>query len=108
MDLKNYYQKIRDQETQIAEQFAIVRSVETPDGGKPGILTEVTAKLAAKMIVDGVAHIATVEEAQRFREHQAEALREAEQAAAASKVQLTVVPISELNRLKSHLRPAKD
>ena len=107
MDLKNYYQKIRDQEAKIGERFAIVTSVETPDGGKPGILTEVTAKVAAKMVVDGVAHLATPEEGRTFRERQAEAHREAEQAAASSKVQLTVLPTSELNFLKAAMRPAK-
>jgi hypothetical protein len=108
MDLKNYYQKIHEQETKIGERFAILASTETPDGGKPGILTEVATKVAAKMVVDGVARLATPEETRVFREHQAEAVREAEQAAASSKVQLTVLPSSELERLKAAVRPMQD
>lgn len=108
MDLRNYYQKIREQEATIGERFAIVASVETPDGGQPGILTEVTAKLAAKMVVEGIARLATAEEGRSFREHQAEALRDAEQAAASSKVQLTVLPTIELERLRSAMRPTED
>ena len=108
MDLKSYYQKIRDQEAKIGERFAIVTSLETPDGGKPGILMEVTARVAAKMVVDGGARLATPEESRGFREHQAEALHEAEETAASNKVQLTVLPTSELERLKAAIRPALD
>ena len=107
MDLKNYYQKIREQEAKIGERFVIVASAETPDGGKPGILTEVTAKVAAKMVVDGAARLATQAEGRGFRERQAEALHEAEQAAASSRVQLTVLPTSELDRLKAAILPAQ-
>ena len=55
MDLKVYYQKIRDIEKSIEDAFAVIVSLETPDGGKPGTLTEVSPGLAAKMIVEGVA-----------------------------------------------------
>lgn len=108
MDLKHYYQKIRDQEAKIADAFAVVVSLETPDGGKAGTLSEVSRKVSAKMVVDGVARLATAEDAKRLRDQQAEAQRAAEQAAAASKVQLTVLPTSELNRLRAAARPPKE
>ena len=108
MDLKHYYQKVRDQEAQIKDAFAVVVSLETPDGGKPGTLTEVAPRVAAKMVVDGAARLAAPEEAQRFRERQAEQSRIAEQAAAASRVQLTVLTTSELNRLKGATRAPKE
>ena len=41
MDLKVYYQKIREWETKIVEEFPVVISKETGDGGKAGTLTEV-------------------------------------------------------------------
>lgn len=108
MDLKRYYQKIRQVESTIADAFAVVVSLETPDGGKGGTLTEVLPRVAAKMVVDGVAKLASSEEAQRLRAAQAEAQRAAEQAAAANRVQLTVLPTSELNRLREAANPPKE
>jgi hypothetical protein len=101
MDLKLYYQKLRDKESEITEAFPIVVSNETADGGKLGVLTEVTPAIAAKMLVEGVARLATPKEEMAFRTVQAEAKRAADQAAAASKVQFTVVSTTELNKLKS-------
>ena len=53
MDLKLYYQKIRDLERDLKADYAVVVSLETPDGGKAGVRTEVPARTAAKMIVEG-------------------------------------------------------
>jgi hypothetical protein len=108
MDLRQYYQKIRDKESAITEAFPIVVSNETPDGGKPGFLTEVTPGIAAKMVVDGVARLATPQEEKTFRAVQVEAKRVADQAAATAKVQFTVVPTTELNKLKGTPASSKD
>jgi hypothetical protein len=104
MDLRSYYQKIRDIEAKIVEEFVIVVSLETADGGKPGTFTEVTRRTAASLLVNGMALLALTEEAARFRAQQAEAALAAEQKAAAGQVHLTVVPTSELNQLKSVVR----
>jgi len=60
MDLRGYYQKIREVEATIADAYAVIVSLETPDGGKAGTQTEVTRSLAAKMIVNGLAKLAKV------------------------------------------------
>jgi hypothetical protein len=108
MDLRQYYQKIRDKETEINEAYPIVVSNETTDGGKAGVLTEVTPGIAAKMVVDGVARLATGQEEKVFRAAQVDAKRAADQAAATSKVQFTVVPTTELNKLKGNPGSSKD
>ena len=100
MDLQLYYQKIREFAETIEDAFPVVISIETADGGKGGIFTEVAKRLAAKLVVEGVARIAKYEEAEAFRREQAEAKRLADQAAAAAKVQLTVLSTNDLNRLK--------
>jgi|SRR6185369_363127 len=100
MDLKAYYQKIRAIASTIEEEFAVVVSRETADGGKEGVLTEVAPRLAAKLVVEGIARLATTTEAEAFRRAQVEAKRVVDAAAAASKVQLTVMSSDELNRLK--------
>ena len=57
MDLRIYYQKVRDLEAKIAEEFPFVISKETPDGGKAGVRTQVPKRIAAKMIVEGLADL---------------------------------------------------
>jgi hypothetical protein len=85
-----------------------VVSVETPDGGKAGVLTEVTPGIAAKMLVEGAARLATAEEATAFAAANAEARRAAEQLAAAAKVQFAVLSTAELNKLKGVSKSSRD
>lgn len=100
MDLKHYYQKIREIEAKIVDEFPLVISSETPDGGKEGTKTEVPKRLAAKLIVEGLARLASAEEKSLHLALQEEAIRAAEQLAAAAKVQVTVLASSELEQLK--------
>jgi hypothetical protein len=67
MDLRVYYRKIRKIEAELPEPFVVVLSRETPDGGKPGVKTEVPRSLAAKLIVEDQATLATPEETAEFR-----------------------------------------
>ena len=89
--MKAFYQKLRKIETEIVEPFVIIASKETPDGGRAGVLTEVGRRIAARMIAEGVASLAEEAEARLYREGIEAARREAEQQAAASKLQVTVV-----------------
>lgn len=107
MDLRAFYRRLREVEATIAEEYPIVVSRETPDGGRGGVRSEVRREVAARLIVEGRARLATAEEAAEFREQAADAKRLAEQQAAASRVQLTVVSEAELRALKSALRPVK-
>ena len=100
MDLKRYYEKIREVEAKIADEFPVVVSREMADGGKEGTHTEVGRRLAARMIVEGLARLASAAERDAFRAVQAEACLVAEQVAAASKVQLAVLSSAELQKLK--------
>jgi hypothetical protein len=104
MDLRAYFEKIRAVEEKIAEEFAVVISEATADGGKPGTLTEVIRRVAAKLIVDGLARLASHEEAKAFQTGQAEAKRVADQETAASRVQLTVLSSDELDQIKSAVK----
>ena len=107
MDLKHYYQKMREAASKIADPFPVVVSNETPDGGKSGVCSEVTRSIAAKMVIEGLVRVATVAEAEAFRLAQAEAKRNAEQLAAVSRVQLAVLSSDELKSLKGLPQPAK-
>jgi hypothetical protein len=108
MDLQVYYQKIRDMETKIADEFPLVVSVETSDGGKGGTKTEVPRRLAAKLLVEGQARLASKDELKAHREALAEAKRVAERAAAAERLQLTVLSSTELDKLRTEARSSKE
>lgn len=68
MDLRAYYQKIRKVEAEISEPYVVLVSRETPEGGKPGVKTDVPRSLAAKLIVEDQATLASPEETAQFRE----------------------------------------
>ena len=105
MNLRAYYQNIREVERTLVEPFAVLVSHATPDGGKDGVLIEVPAQLAAKMIADGRAHLANPDEAKAFRHKTAEAKRVVDEEAMVNKMQITVVPTAELRK---PARPNKD
>lgn len=107
MDLRLYYQKVHDMEAQMGQAFPVVVSEETPDGGKAGTLTEVPAAVAAKMLVDGTARLATKKEEESFRKARSQAKEAADAAVEASKVQLSVLPTALLNQLQSAAFPAR-
>ena len=108
MDLQAYYQKIRELESKITDEFPIVVSLETSDGGKGGTRTEVPRRIGAKLLVEGMARLASKEEAKVYREALAEAKRAADRAAAATRLQLTVLSTTELDRLRSEVRGGKE
>jgi hypothetical protein len=107
MDVKTYYQRIRDTEATIATPYAVVVSRPTDDGGRPGVMVEVPRLLAAKMMVEGSAHLAGTDQAAAFRLSQELALKAAQEAAAASRFEVSMVPSEELKRLNDDVRKLK-
>lgn len=107
MDLKVYYQKIRELERSIKVAHPIVVSQETPDGGTAGIKTEVPAHVAARMVVEGRARLASDEETSEFIEEKTEAKRIADQLEASKRLQVTVVSESDIRALKGSKSSAK-
>ncbi len=91
MDLKVYYQQLRQIEASFTNPCVVLVSLATPDGGRAGVATEAPRDIAAKMIVDGSARLATEIEAQDYREKCEEACRAAAQASLASRIQVTLL-----------------
>lgn len=99
MDLVSYYAKVREQEQAIADEFPIVVSHASGDGGKAGQKTEVTRRVAARLLVEGAARLADAAETLQFRALQKEAKELAERAAAAASMQVRVLAASEIEML---------
>jgi len=104
MDLRAYYQKLREVEKGIEGEFVVIRSLVTPDGGVAGRLTEVSRPVAARMIVDGLAELAGPQEAEGYRKRAAEEHRLEQERRASTQFQFAVVPEAELRALR---RPAR-
>jgi hypothetical protein len=104
MDLRVYYQRLRQLEASITEPHVVVVSLGTPDGGSAGVLTEVPRTLAAKLVVEGGARLASEDETSAFRAEAIEAQRRAEESAAAGRIQVTVVSASREEARKQKLK----
>ena len=104
MDLKLFFHKVRTIEATIPGEDAIVVSLETPDGGRPGRCAEVRREVAAKLIAQGKARLASEEESESFQRATLEAKRAADERLARNRVQLSVPPQTEIELLRDLLR----
>jgi hypothetical protein len=99
MDLKNYYRKTRELEESIEDEFPVVKSLVTESGGRSGKLTETTRRVAARMVVDGVAELALPEETEDFRRLAAENRQREEERPRGEQVQFHVLSENDLRSL---------
>lgn len=95
MNVKAYYQKIRELERALTDSFVVIVSHDTSDGGRGGLLTEVPKHLAARMIADERAHLASEDATLQFREKSAEAKHTAEELLLADRRHVTPVAAAE-------------
>lgn len=107
MDLRVFFQKLRKIEQEITEPHVVVVSEETPDGGRAGQLTEVSRSNAARLILEGQAHLATAEQAAEFHAAARKSLEDAQQRMIAERVQVTVVSDADLRAMKNPARAEK-
>jgi len=107
MDLRAFFQKLRKLEQEITEPHVIVVSQETADGGRAGQLSEVSRSIAARLILEGQAHLASAEQAEEFRAAARRALEAAQQREIAGKVQVNVISDADLRAMKNALRAEK-
>lgn len=100
MDLRAYYRKLREMEASMTEDFPIVKSLATEEGGMGGRLTEVPRVVAARLLVEGGAELATVEETRDFRAAVKQAQEAEEQRRQASQIQFTILSEADLQSLQ--------
>lgn len=98
MNVKAYYQNIRELERTLTDSFVVIVSHDTSDGGRGGLLTEVPKHLAARMIADDRAHLASEDATLQFREKSAEAKRTAEELSLVDRKHVTPIPSSVLRQ----------
>jgi hypothetical protein len=106
MDLKNYFKKIKDTESSIEEPYLLIVSLETPDGGKPGAVIEVSRHEASKALVEARAVRANEEQKEAYFKQEAERKKSAEKAELSRRLQIAIISDSELRT--SSTTPEKD
>ena len=99
MDLRAYYQKIRKIEGDITDPVVVIISRETPDGGRPGIRSDVSRAVAARLVAEEKAELASPEQAAQFRSEVEATWRAGQQASTLSE--------TEVRALRTALRPQK-
>ena len=91
MDLKAFYKKLRKIEQEIADEHVVMVSLETPDGGKAGLKTEVGRASAARLILEGRARLGDAKESAQHHAEASVARKAAEQRALQDRVQVHVI-----------------
>ena len=104
MDMRQFFKKIREVEDVIKIPEVILVSNQTDDGGKAGVKNEVKRSVAARMIAEGKARLATEDETKEFHQAAAEAFKLGQDAVNSGKVQLAVLTDSEMKAIKSALK----
>jgi hypothetical protein len=107
MDLKVYYRNVRKIEEQINGDDVVIESCESPDGGRAGVLIEVSKRMAARLVTDGRARIASEESALKYREGLEQVRLRALEERAATRVRVAVIPESELRAKRGVPRSAR-
>lgn len=98
MDLRSYYRKVREAEAGLKGQDIVVVSLATSEGGREGVHTEAPRSVAAKLIAEGRARVATEEEACAFRDRLRAECERHERSEAARRVEVVMVPAAEAKK----------
>lgn len=96
MDVRQYYRKLREIEASISEPYLLVVSLETPDGGRAGAVSEVSRYVAAKLILEGCAVVASEKEKAAYLERQVIAKKVSYRADLARRVQVAIIADSDV------------
>jgi hypothetical protein len=91
VDVRQYYRKLREIESGITDDYVRITSLETSDGGKPGVVSEVSREQAAKLMVEGRVVLSTEGEQKAFFDRRAADKRAFEKADMARRLQVTIV-----------------
>jgi len=108
VDLTAFYRKIAEVEAQIGGDHAVVVSNETADGGRSGRTASVAKEVAARMVVEGKARLATPEEAAQHQGEMARAVEAAKKRELLGRAQVRLLSDGDIEALRGALRPARN
>ncbi|MBM3787571.1 MAG: hypothetical protein FJW30_24715 [Acidobacteria bacterium] len=108
MDLREYYRRVAEQEESIDSRFPLIVSLKTANGGKAGVFSEVSRPVAARMVVDGQARLATHEETVAHLQGRLDEEERRREALAGERLRVALAAEKELLALKAALRVDQD
>ncbi|MBN9658675.1 MAG: hypothetical protein J0H49_10895 [Acidobacteria bacterium] len=91
MDLKGYFRKVKELEKKFQDREFYVVSLATQDGGKAGVLTQVSRRVGCQLIVEGKARRADEDEVAKFQADLAARRLAHEKQEAISRIQVQVI-----------------
>ena len=91
MDLRQYYKKLHELEANMPEEHVLMVSVDSGDGGKEGVITEVPRRNACQLILENRAKRMDPKEAEEYRLMEGLKREQFQRERAASKVQVELV-----------------
>jgi hypothetical protein len=103
VDLRLYFHKVRTMEATIPGEHAVVVSLETPDGGREGRLTEVAREVAAKLVVQGKVRLASEDETAQFKAAARAAKKAVDEQMLRDRLQLSALREADVDLLRSAL-----
>ena len=98
MDLRSYYGKVREADATLTGEHMVMVSLDTSEGGRAGVRTDVPRPIAAKLVAELRARVATEDEAREFHDAHRQAREAREQEETAKRVQVMVIPSHELKK----------
>jgi cytochrome c553 len=104
MDMKSYFRRIREVEASIVEKDAVIVSAQTADGGREGVITEVPRAVAARLVAEGRARLASNSEGSDYLAAIKECHEQAEEARRRARPSLAVITAEELSALRGALK----
>jgi hypothetical protein len=107
MELRSFFQLLREAEAAITSEHVVVASEATPDGGKAGIFTEVSRANAARLIVERRARLATADESAAFLKKQEDSTKIANLPVLDPRMPIAIFSEPEIRQLRDKLRPQK-
>lgn len=105
MDIRSYYRLIREAEATLSSGDQVMVSLTTKDGGRAGVMSEVPRDVAAKLIVENRARLATDKERSAFFATQAMEREAFEKASAIKRIQVQLM--SELEQQALGKKPIR-
>jgi hypothetical protein len=88
---KKYWDEVADMAASIQDEFVLVVSRSTRNGGRAGSISEVDRHTAAKLVVDGSHVLAAEEQALEYRAAQEKRIEDSKREAAARRLQVEVI-----------------
>ncbi len=107
MDLRVFYQKIRKLEKELNGDYVVLVSNETGDGGRSGQTVEVAKPLAARMIVEGRARLATPDECKTRQKALERAVEAAQRRELVEKAHVRLMSDADIDALRASVKPSK-